>query len=435
MSDYLISDSTLTSIANAVRAKTGTTAPISTSEMANKVNDIVTINEGSSDATASAGDILSGKTAYVNGSKITGNIATKTSSNLTASGATVSVPAGYYASAVSKSVATTTHPNPTASINSSTGVVTASHTQTAGYVSAGTTTGTLSLSTQAAKTITPSTSAQTAVAAGKYTTGAVTVAAMPTATQATPSISIDSAGKITASATQTAGYVSAGTKSATKQMTTKAATTYTPTTSNQTIASGTYLTGAQTIKGDVNLKAENIKSGVSIFGVNGSYEKGNSIELISTINLNLSNPISINLPKKLKEYSILLVETTTTSTVKSDKTVSGNFRFNMFVTANSANNLLVGECAFGSLSTAGATITSKSNFRIALYEVNPQKPNGAYEIISAAWNGNTGGFQSTNNNYTTFETLNTDTIIIQQTNDNVGTYIKSFSGTMKIYGM
>ena len=52
----------------------------------------------------------------------------------------------------------------------------------------------------------------------------------------------------------------------------KGATTYTPTTSKQTIGPGTYCTGVQTIKGDTNLIAENIKSGVSIFGVNGSYE-------------------------------------------------------------------------------------------------------------------------------------------------------------------
>lgn len=54
-------------------------------------------------------------------------------------------------------------------------------------------------------------------------------------------------------------------------VTKKSATTYTPSTSNQTIASGTYLSGAQTIKGDSNLVASNIKSGVSIFGVSGSY--------------------------------------------------------------------------------------------------------------------------------------------------------------------
>ena len=113
-----------------------------------------------------------------NGEKITGQIATKTSSNLTVSGATVTVPAGFYANNASKSVATTTHPNPTASINSVTGVVTASHTQTAGYVTSGTTTGTLTLSTQAAKTVIPTESEQEAVAAGKYTTDIVKVGAI-----------------------------------------------------------------------------------------------------------------------------------------------------------------------------------------------------------------------------------------------------------------
>ena len=101
--------------------------------------------------------------------------------------------------------------------------------------------------------------------------------AVATVTQATPSISISSTGEITASATQTAGYVVAGTKSGTKQMTTKAATTWTPKTSNQTIASGTYLTGTQTILGDPYLKPENIKSGVTIFEVDGALEQGGTV--------------------------------------------------------------------------------------------------------------------------------------------------------------
>lgn len=104
--------------------------------------------------------------------------------------------------------------------------------------------------------------------------GNVVEGSMPTATQATPSITVDSSGLITASAMQTAGYVAAGTKNATKQLTTQAEQIITPGTTAKTIASGRYLTGTQTIKGDANLVAENIKSGVSIFGVAGSLEAG-----------------------------------------------------------------------------------------------------------------------------------------------------------------
>ena len=191
----------LTNTANAIRTAEGSTGTINPQDFESKIIALK-LSTKTADATVTAAKMLSGKTAYVNGSKVTGNIATKTSSNLSASGATVTAPAGYYASSASKSVAT--------------------------------------------------------------------------ATQATPSISVDSAGLINASATQTAGYVSAGTKSATKQLTVQAAQTITPGTSNKTIASSTYLTGTQTIKGDSNLVAENIKSGVSIFGVTGTQTGGGS---------------------------------------------------------------------------------------------------------------------------------------------------------------
>lgn len=54
----------------------------------------------------------------------------------------------------------------------------------------------------------------------------------------------------------------------------KGAQTYTPTTTNQTIVSGQYLNGNQTIQGDANLLPENIVSGKSIFGVEGSASTG-----------------------------------------------------------------------------------------------------------------------------------------------------------------
>ena len=96
--------------------------------------------------------------------------------------------------------------------------------------------------------------------------------AVASVVQATPTITVSAAGLITATTTQSAGYVAAGSKSATKQLTAKAAATYTPNTKNQTIASGQYLKGVQTIKGDANLVAANIKNNVSIFGVKGTYE-------------------------------------------------------------------------------------------------------------------------------------------------------------------
>lgn len=51
-----------------------------------------------------------------------------------------------------------------------------------------------------------------------------------------------------------------------------AATSYTPGTQAQTIAANQWLAGAQTIQGDANLLAANIKKGISIFNVAGSYE-------------------------------------------------------------------------------------------------------------------------------------------------------------------
>ena len=142
-------------------------------------------------------------------------IARKSSSDLTASGATVTVPAGYYSSQATKSVSNGSATAP-ASISGSSATV-----------STGTNTLTLT------KTV-----------------------------RVTPSVS--------------AGYVSAGTAgnssvSLTASVATKAAATITPGTTNQTIASGTYLTGTQTISGDADLVAANIKKDVQIFGVTGSY--------------------------------------------------------------------------------------------------------------------------------------------------------------------
>lgn len=107
------------------------------------------------------------------GQAVTGTIPSKAASDLTASGATVTVPAGYYAAQASKSVATATQATPSIAVNSS-GKITASATQAAGYVAAGTKTSTMQMTVQAAKTWTPGTSDQT-LASGKYLTGTQTI--------------------------------------------------------------------------------------------------------------------------------------------------------------------------------------------------------------------------------------------------------------------
>lgn len=122
--------------------------------------------------------------------------------------------------------------------------------------------------------------------------------------QVTPSISVSSSGLITASSTQSEGYVSAGTKSSTKQLSTQAGTTITPSVIQKTaITAGKYTTGPIYVAGSSNLIASNIKSGVNIFGVTGSYEGANifvdaGVESVSVTN-SYDIEISMTKPSKL----------------------------------------------------------------------------------------------------------------------------------------
>ena len=227
-SGYLAANESKTYQLSTQAAKTITPSTVSqTAVVAGKYTtgnitvDAIPTNYGNtSDATATAADILSGKIAYGKDSsgkaiKLTGTINQYTAKNKTLDASTDSegeynntscvIENGYHAAGsvqisvqdktiTSSNTAQTVTPDSgkvlgkvtvnamgagafdTISVSTA-GVVTAK-IKTAGYMST-TDSKTLQLSTQAAKTITPTTSSQTVVTSGKYTTGAITVAAIP----------------------------------------------------------------------------------------------------------------------------------------------------------------------------------------------------------------------------------------------------------------
>lgn len=257
MANVLIEESTMTGIADAIRAKTGGTDLMLPAAMPEEIAGIQTGGGiDTSDATATADNIETGKTAYVNGEKLTGTIPyASISINLSklptmnwdvdgtaylnleypSSNSKRIIGGGKSCSLRTKAEnlgdATAEDVAEGKTFTSAAGLkVTGTHVCSGG-----------SSPTMQAKSVTPSESAQTV----------------------TPDDGYDGLSSVDVGAVSST-YIGSG-------VTQKSAAAYTPGTADQTIAAGQYLSGAQTIRGDANLLAANIKSGVSIFGVTGSY--------------------------------------------------------------------------------------------------------------------------------------------------------------------
>lgn len=217
-----------------------------------------------SDGTASAADIAQGKTAYVKGNKVTGEM---TNCTVTVTANQVAITKGYHDEAENIIVGTpvmggTIYPSASSITYNADSYLTGDLTfapdpnATAENIRDGVTINgvTGSFTEDATATATDIVIGKIAYVKGSKVTGSMATS--------TPSVSGNVVtipkGVIATATTKTVG-------------TAKAAQTYTPGTSNQTINSGYYLTGVQTIKGDSNLVASNIKKGVTLFNITGTY--------------------------------------------------------------------------------------------------------------------------------------------------------------------
>lgn len=247
----------LKEIADAIREMDGTTDPIPPVDFPDRIRAIPTGTD-TDDADAYASDVLKGKTAYVKGKKITGTIESGGATRITPGDADKIVEcAGKY---MQGNIAVSGDANLKAeNIKDGVSIFGVAGTHQGGVDTSDATAG-------AAHILSP----KTAYVNGRKVTGT-----MQTVEQATPGITVNSNGLITAAANQTAGYVQAGTKSATKQAVSLPYPTVTPGASNTNIldnGSLAYAPNGLTVAGDANLIPANIKSGVSIFGVEGAFE-------------------------------------------------------------------------------------------------------------------------------------------------------------------
>ena len=193
MTKVAITKSLLDDLAASISAKTGETLPLTIAEMTDAVDDMPTPID-TSDANATAADIRSGKSGYVNGSKVSGSLTSRDSTSLSASGDTVTVPAGIYDTQATKSVSSMTLPTATSSTAS------------------GTSKATIAAQTGSARYINIPTGYNSSAA--YYTISAVAsgTAGTPTATKGTVS---NHSVSVTPSVTNTTGYITGSTKTGT----------------------------------------------------------------------------------------------------------------------------------------------------------------------------------------------------------------------------
>ena len=249
------------------------------------------------------------------------------STDLTASGNTITAPAGYYESSASKSVASGTEGTPTASkgaVSNHSVSITPSVTNTAGYISGGTHSGT-------AVTVSAS-----ELASGTYT--------------------VDSSGTkdVTNYASASVPAGTAGTPSATKGAVSNHSVSVTPSVTNST----GWITGS-TISGTaVSVSASELDSGTKSITANGT-----NIDVVGYAAVDVAVPSSSpNLQSKTKTYTP--IESQQTESVSADTGYDGLGTVDVTVNAISSSYVGSGVTRRSStdLSASGATVTAPAGY-------------------------------------------------------------------------
>lgn len=306
--------------------------------------------DGLSSVAVSVGAISS---TYV-GSGIT----QRSSSDLTASGDTVTVPAGYYSSQASKAVASGTAGTPTASkgsVSNHSVSITPSVTNTSGYITGSTKTGT-AVSVSASELV----SGSYAVSASgnhdvtNYATASV-AAGGATASATKGSVSNNSI-TVTPSVTRTAGYVTAGSANGTAV----------------TVSASELVSGSQTITTNNTYDVTNLAS--VVVNVAGSGGVGTLLNTtsIGTVSTTSTQAASLNISLSVSgvdNYDLLIVESSVNTVTNGRHTATVGV---IFLTASSAvgtkNGATIATAKWNSkASSTGTTTTSVSTTAYGVY--------------------------------------------------------------------
>lgn len=324
------------------------------------------------------------------------NVTRRSSTDLSISGATVTAPIGYYDASASKTIpsgststpATSITANPSISVNSTTGLITSTASATksvtpsvsAGYITSGTSgtitvsgSNTSQLSTQSATTITPSKTSQTAVAAGKYTTGNVVVDAIPNEyIIPSGSLPINQNGTVdvTSYASVVVSVSSPGVNLETKTVTpSESEVTYTPSTGYDGFSSFTVSAISSTYVGSGINRESSADLSITITDTTVSSQKQKSVSILS--------------PSGYYANNISIADSITEATFSSVTSLSFDSSGNATITFSPSSHGIVYEVEQYTI-TKSSAVTPRSSSDLTVSGATITAPAGYYSSSASA---------------------------------------------------